>query len=206
MPPQAIDDLFALALIAIDEMALGKDDEPDLLVVSVSTTDYVGHNYGPDSLEQLDTLRRADASLRRFVRALDEKIGRRRFNVLVASDHGAPPLPGAMLANPATARVPGGIVTFTSIAEAADAAAKKALPADKKKRVLGFSSPQLFFDLTELSPADTRKLLDAVIVAVEAVPGIANVYDMTVKGPDEDALSPLMWASAPPGRHAPLFV
>jgi predicted AlkP superfamily pyrophosphatase or phosphodiesterase len=201
--PQSIDDLFELALVAVDEMKLGADDEPDLLVVSVSTTDVVGHNYGPDSLEQLDLLRRADASLRRFLAALQAKLPPRSLVVGLSSDHGSLPLPAAAEAR----RGPGGIVFIDDVIEAAEAAAHKALPpTDKKKRVLGFPSPQLFLDTTDLSPDAARKVLDAVIGGVEALPGIGNVYDFTKPGPPEDTLEAPLRASAFPGRSAQLFV
>lgn len=200
--PQSIDDLFDLALAAVDAYGLGRDDEPDLLVVSVSTTDVVGHNFGPDSLEQLDLLRRADQSLRRFSRQLEGKLTARSVVWGLSSDHGALPLPAASEGE----RWPNGIVFADDLVEAAAAGAAKALPADKKKRVLGFFPPQLYVDTSDLPADAARRVLDAVTAAVEAIPGVANVYDFSRPGPDEDALAPLMRASAYPGRAAPLFV
>lgn len=201
--PQSVDDLFTLALTAVGAYGLGRDLEPDLLVLSISTTDAVGHNYGPDSLEQLDLLRRADRALRRFKDALEAKLPPRSVVWGLSSDHGALPLPAAAEGQ----RWPNAIVFLDDVVATASSAAAKALPGDKKKRLLGFAPPQLFIDTTDLAPDAARRLLDAVTAAVEAVPGIANVYDLTRAGqPDEDAFEPLMRASACPGRHAPLFV
>lgn len=201
LTPQSMDDLFTLATAAVDAYGLGKDEEPDLLVVSVSTTDIVGHNYGPDSLEQLDTLRRADIALRKFVQSLEARLLARSFVIAVTSDHGAPPLPASAV----TRRGPGAIVRFGDIGEAAERGAALALPNDKKKRVQGFWAPQLFIDESDLKPDEVRKLRDAIAKAVEALPGIARVYDMT-RSDDDDAHSKLMRASAFPGRSAALFV
>ncbi|MEM7678842.1 MAG: alkaline phosphatase family protein, partial [Myxococcota bacterium] len=52
--PAAQSDLVKLAMTAVDEVALGTDDHPDLLTLGFSTLDYVGHWYGPDSQESLD--------------------------------------------------------------------------------------------------------------------------------------------------------
>jgi hypothetical protein len=201
LTPQSMDDLFALAVTAVDTYGLGKDEEPDLLVVSVSTTDIVGHNYGPDSFEQLDALRRADLALRKFVQALEARLLARSFVIAVSSDHGAPPLPATAV----TRRGPGAIVRVSDIVEAAERSAAAALPGDKKKRMQGFWAPQLFLDESDLKADDVRKLRDAVARGVAALPGIARVYDLT-RPEDDDAHSKLMRASAFRGRSANLFV
>ena len=195
--PQSISDLFTLALRAVDEEKLGVDDEPDLLIVSVSTTDVVGHNYGGDSLEQLDTLRRADLDLRRFLRGLESRVGRNNLIVALTSDHGAPGLPQSIASSGLTVAT----VSVEDIVEAATAATEATTG---KKRVRGFFAPQLFVDEDDLDAAAKQQMHDAIEKAVEAVPGIAQVYQMT--GPDEDAYSPLMRGSYHPVRSAPLFV
>ena len=119
------------------EHALGLDDEPDLLVVSFSTTDYVGHNFGPDSLEQLDTLRRADVAVRRLLSELHKRVGRREVVVALSSDHGSsPPLAKT------TSRATNGILSIASLTAAAEAATAAALPKEKKKRMLGIIMPE----------------------------------------------------------------
>ncbi|HEY4221910.1 MAG TPA: alkaline phosphatase family protein, partial [Myxococcota bacterium] len=198
--PQAIDDVFTLALDAVDALALGQDDEPDLLVVSISTTDFIGHNYGPDSLEQLDTLRRADVSLRRFLAALDARV-HQRYVVAVSADHGAPPLPLAAEG----ARYPHGILLETDVEAAAQNAAAAALPKDSKKRVLGYLPPHITLDIADLAPDAQRKVKNAVMAAVEAVPGVARVYDFDDPAA-VDPLEPLMRASHYPGRTGVLAV
>ncbi|MBI1949087.1 MAG: alkaline phosphatase family protein [Deltaproteobacteria bacterium] len=203
MQPGAMDDVFTLALAAVDQLALGADDEPDLLVVSISTTDYIGHNFGPDSLEQLDTVRRADLALRAFVRALDARVGRRALAMVVTADHGAPPLPAPLEGG----KLPGGILPTSQVVEAAERAAAGAAAkgAAKKSRVLAFLPPQLFIDTADLSAIETTRTLAAVRTAVGALPGIARVYDMNDPA-DTDAWSPLMREAAFPGRHAAIFV
>jgi predicted AlkP superfamily pyrophosphatase or phosphodiesterase len=200
--PQSIDDLFSLSLRAVDELGLGADAEPDLLIVSVSTTDVVGHNWGSDSLEQLDLMRRADQAVRRFLAAVDERVDG-DIVVALTSDHGAPPLPQAMteaglLATP---------TIYEDVVAAADAALRAAAPhKDGSSRIQGFFPPQLFVALDDLEPEAQGRAIAAVIDAVEAVAGIARGYDMRPGQPDADAFHSLMRLSAPPGRSAPVFV
>jgi predicted AlkP superfamily pyrophosphatase or phosphodiesterase len=71
----------------------GPDGTLDLLTVSLSATDTVGHLYGPESLESRDALRRTDAALGAFLDHLDERVGRDHYAVALSSDHGVLPLP-----------------------------------------------------------------------------------------------------------------
>lgn len=81
--------VLALARCSIDALSLGEDDAPDLLAVSLSQTDYVGHRYGPLSREQLDNLLRLDRALGDFFEHLDRVVGEGRWVVGFSSDHGA---------------------------------------------------------------------------------------------------------------------
>jgi predicted AlkP superfamily pyrophosphatase or phosphodiesterase len=86
--PVLLTTLFDFAEAAIDHEGLGKDSTPDLLVLSVSITDRVGHRYGPDSPEVLDLAHRVDERLAKFLRHLDVAVGRGRWSLSVTSDHG----------------------------------------------------------------------------------------------------------------------
>jgi len=79
--------LTDLALKAIDGEQLGKDDTPDFLAVSYSSTDYIGHNFGPQSKEVQDTYVRLDRELARLFKALDQKVGRGNYTVFLSADH-----------------------------------------------------------------------------------------------------------------------
>lgn len=82
---------FAFALLA--RHGLGDDAVPDLLAISLSGTDTVGHNWGPESHEAYDALRRLDADVGEFLRAVEARVGRGRLVVALTSDHGVLPLP-----------------------------------------------------------------------------------------------------------------
>jgi hypothetical protein len=70
------------------EEKLGQDDVPDLLTVSFSSNDLIGHTWGPDSHEVLDVMLRTDALMADFLKFLDEKVGKGNYAVAVTADHG----------------------------------------------------------------------------------------------------------------------
>ena len=87
---------FARACVTAEE--LGKDDVPDLLVVSFSSNDLIGHAWGPDSQEVLDVTLRSDALMADLLRFLDDKVGKGNYVLAVTADHGICPLPEASAA------------------------------------------------------------------------------------------------------------
>ena len=85
--PYGNDLLLDFAQEVADRSALGADDTPDLLFVGLSTPDYLGHYYGPDSMEVADDAVRLDRSLAKFLDALEAKYGKRLL-VAITADHG----------------------------------------------------------------------------------------------------------------------
>ncbi len=88
--PASTEHLLQLARACVKHFRLGADEAPDLLMISVSGTDYVGHVFGPESWEYVDNLQRVDAALGAFARELDAIDGVR---FLITSDHGVAPMP-----------------------------------------------------------------------------------------------------------------
>jgi len=82
---------FAQALVA--EHQLGVGTAPDLLAISLSGNDSVGHLYGPESHEARDALERIDVWLGEFLATLEQGVGREQLLVALSSDHGVLPLP-----------------------------------------------------------------------------------------------------------------
>jgi predicted AlkP superfamily pyrophosphatase or phosphodiesterase len=85
---------FAKALI--DNEQIGLDDVTDYLSVSFSSTDYVGHLFGPSSLESEDNILRLDRTLANLLRFVDEKVGLDATLIVLSADHGAPEAPEYM--------------------------------------------------------------------------------------------------------------
>lgn len=93
---------FALAAIKGEE--LGQDDTTDVLTISFSSTDYVGHNFGVNSKEIEDTYLRLDADLKRLFKFLDTEVGADDYVVFLTADHGAIDVPAYLSKN----RIPAG--------------------------------------------------------------------------------------------------
>jgi predicted AlkP superfamily pyrophosphatase or phosphodiesterase len=79
--------LTDLALAAIEGEQLGKDATPDFLALSYSSTDYVGHNFGPQSKEVEDLYIRLDKELAKLFETLDLKVGKGQYTVFLSADH-----------------------------------------------------------------------------------------------------------------------
>ena len=81
------------ALAALDSENLGQDNDTDVLAISYSSTDYIGHNFGVNSKEIEDTYIRLDLELERLLNNLDAKVGKGNYTVFLTSDHGAVEVP-----------------------------------------------------------------------------------------------------------------
>ncbi len=79
---------------ALVEEKLGADDTTDYLSVSFSATDYVGHVFGPSSLEAEDNILRLDRTLADLFAFVDRQVGLDNTLIVLSADHGGPDAPG----------------------------------------------------------------------------------------------------------------
>lgn len=94
--------LVDFAREVVEHEKLGQRGFTDVLCLSFSTNDSVGHTYGPDSHEVMDITLRTDRMLADFLTFLDRKVGLQRCTIVFTADHGAAPLPERVKAlNPA---------------------------------------------------------------------------------------------------------
>lgn len=92
--PQGQGYVFETVQRALDAEGLGKDDVPDILAINLSTNDYIGHAYGPNSPEVMDISVRTDRLLSELFNALNKKVsgGLARTIIVVTADHGVVPI------------------------------------------------------------------------------------------------------------------
>lgn len=88
-----------MAEASLEGYQLGRGEETDFLVVNIASTDYVGHTFGPNSIEVQDTYMRLDKDLEIFLNALDQKVGKGNYLFFLTSDHGAAHSVGYMKQN-----------------------------------------------------------------------------------------------------------
>lgn len=98
-------------IAALDGEQLGQDNITDVLAVSYSSTDYVGHYFGVNSKEVEDTYIRLDKDLERLFIALDNKVGVGEYTVFLTSDHGAVNVPSYLQ----SVKIPSGYINSTEV-------------------------------------------------------------------------------------------
>ncbi|MEO7094021.1 MAG: alkaline phosphatase family protein, partial [Polyangiales bacterium] len=145
---------------ALDAEQLGTDDVPDLLIVSLSANDYIGHAWGHESWEAWDALMRLDQRLDAFVTALDDSVGAGQWAMIATSDHGASPMPKGRL-------------TYAQIKDAANKAAATELGGGEWIADAHF--PTLFLTKAALAQKDIAKAVKKIVFALRSFPGLARV-------------------------------
>lgn len=84
--------VYDFALEAMKQHHLGSDADTDILAVGFSGTDYIGHQWGPDSHELMDQMLRVDRLLGRLFDHIDATVGLPNTLIVLSSDHGSRPL------------------------------------------------------------------------------------------------------------------
>ena len=82
-----------MALLALKNEGLGKDEETDVLMISYSSTDHIGHQFGLTAIETQDTYLRLDLELERLFSEIDQMVGMDDVTLFLTSDHGAVHVP-----------------------------------------------------------------------------------------------------------------
>jgi hypothetical protein len=158
--------VLTTALAAIDGEHLGFDDTPDLLIVSLSSYDYIAHAWGQESWEVWDTALRLDRQLATFLDGLDREVGAGRWAMIMTSDHGGAPLPEL---------VNGGRMQFEQLQSLANQAAISVL--GPGSWIAEAKSPTLYLSeaARQRAPAEISATIDAIIEALRHAPGLARV-------------------------------
>lgn len=82
-----------IAKAAVAGEQLGKDEIADLLAISFSSTDYIGHVFGPDSKEVEDCYIRLDREIASLLTYLDEQVGKDEYVLFLTADHAVAEVP-----------------------------------------------------------------------------------------------------------------
>lgn len=173
--PLADQALFELGMRALEHAELGRDTHPDLLVISASGFDSIGHDFGPESQESLDALLRLDRTLAAFMRALDRYVGKGRWVLALSADHGVMPTTAKAAARGLSARHVDLEALRTTAQEALVEAGLAAV------EVAPFANVGLSF-ATPPRPADRERAERVVAEAVLSVDGVAMSFPGTLLG------------------------
>ena len=80
--------LYNFAVSALTNENLGKDEITDFLAISFSSTDYIGHSYGPNSVEIEDTYIKLDLIVAKLINELNKNVGEGNYILFLTADHG----------------------------------------------------------------------------------------------------------------------
>ena len=118
---------FDMAKAAINGEHLGKDSSTDLLAISLSTPDYIGHTFGPNSVEAEDDFLRLDKDIGAFLDYLDQQIGKGQYLLFLTADHGVVQVPAFLKEH----KIPAGNVDDEKITNQLNALLKNKFNGDK---------------------------------------------------------------------------
>jgi len=162
------------ALDGIEVLKLGRKGT-DILAVSLSSTDAVGHQFGPDSREIHDQVLRLDRYLGWFLKRLVDKVGRDNVVVVLTADHGVTPFPERTRAKTGAAAYR---VNVDTIVTAVNRDLDRLPGAGASREWLSFDSGMLFLQDNGRFAATgvkTDSILDAVAARMRAVAGVGRV-------------------------------
>ena len=161
---------FAKAILTNEK--LGTDSDTDLLAISYSSPDYIGHGFGPNSIEQEDDFLRLDKELGDLLDFFDAKVGKDQYVVFLSADHGVSQVPEYMSENklPASKINPDVLKTELN--------AKLAQQFGKQNLVVSSMNYQYSINLPLIDSAklDKEAIIDAIVSYVSWQPGVARVF------------------------------
>lgn len=168
--PFANEMLEEMAERALTNEQLGKHDATDVLTISYSVHDYVGHQVGPFSPEEREVSLRADQLLRNLFAAIDRQVGLANTIVALTGDHGVAPVP-----DPKT-KMPGGRIASASLTDAIQKALVKAH--GDARWVTSTADLQIYLNLDAAAQknVDPATLRGEAAAALARVPHIASVF------------------------------
>ena len=161
---------FAKALI--ENEALGQDDIPDYLSISLSSTDYIGHLFGPSSLESEDNIRRLDRTLHDLLEYVDDKVGLNNTLIVLSADHGATEAVGYLK----TLGIQAGEFNFEKAETRQALAPLRKRFGLEREPIKGFIKPYIYLDREAIAQAGVKleEVERVVAEELEKLPGVAH--------------------------------
>ncbi len=162
------------AMAAIEGESLGDDLFTDFLAISFSSPDYIGHTFGPNSIESEDGFLRLDKDLGKLLDYLDKKIGKKEYTVFLSADHGVAHIPEFMQEN----KLPGGRVRISSMVTAMNQALLEKY--NLKQLIVSDDNYQIHLNhrLLDSARVDKEEVADWVADYLSLQPGIARAFPL----------------------------
>jgi hypothetical protein len=178
--PFASDYLTEFAKATLSGEKLGKDDITDFLCVSYSTTDAIGHQFGPNSVEVEDAYLRLDRNLADLLKSLDKEVGAGNYTVFLTADHAVAEVPQYLVDN----KVPAGYFSENRLKASLDEFLANYFSG--KSMIANISNDQIFLDHDAFQKDPKASGID-LLIATELIgkflmtqDGIANYYTAAI--------------------------
>jgi predicted AlkP superfamily pyrophosphatase or phosphodiesterase len=202
------DELTAsFAKTLIDKEDIGSDDVTDYLSVSFSSTDYVGHIFGPSSLEAEDNLRRLDKTIGQLLDHVDQKIGLEHTLVVLSADHGGAEVPGYL----EYLGIPAGYFTFDDIDKEPAAKALISEFGVAQELISSFSQPYVYLNEQliadkGLEKADVARALARELQKMPAIAYAISSEDLASAAIAKTSVSDAVLANFHASRSGDVYV
>lgn len=163
-----------LAKDAIAAEALGQRKITDMLTVSLSSPDYIGHTFGPNSVEVEDAYLRLDKDLGDFLDYLDLKVGKGQYLLFLSADHGVAHVPGFLKDH----KIPAGLFNTGKTSDNLNQLLEKEF--GTKNLVIGFINHQVHLDhvLIDSLKLDKEKIIARTVSFLEKIPEISRAFSL----------------------------
>jgi hypothetical protein len=157
---------------ALQNEQLGKHEETDVLTVSFSSNDYIGHEYGSDSPEVHEISVRSDVLLDKLLQTVDRQVGLANVVVVMTADHGGGPVPEVNVAR----HMPGGRLARGLVADTV----LKALKAKYGNFdwIANSEEHSLYLNLAQIAAQklDRDEVARTAAQALATIPHVSRVY------------------------------
>ncbi len=164
---------FALAALIGEN--LGRNGSTDMLCLSFSSTDYIGHQFGPKAIETEDTYLRLDRDLAEIISYLEKHIGKENFILFLTADHAASEVPAHL----SDMRIPSGYTDLEKYVPALENTLRKAFPLqDTAQRFVKYLiNQQVYLDhtLLEKQGFELEKVTEKTAAFFRELPSVAEV-------------------------------
>jgi predicted AlkP superfamily pyrophosphatase or phosphodiesterase len=165
--------VLEFALQVLEAEALGMGDKTDLLAVSFSAMDYLGHASGPDTPQMREMVLSIDEKVGALLTAAERQVGRGKVLLVLSADHGVAPVPEEQMAR----KLPGG--RYDGQAERAAVQDALAAAFGPGEYILATSETGFYLDYTAAASVSRSDLENVAAEALRRMPQVARVYTRT---------------------------
>ncbi|MEO8582459.1 MAG: alkaline phosphatase PafA [Flavitalea sp.] len=164
-----------IAIAAVNGEDLGQDSITDFLALSFSSTDYIGHEFGPNSIEAEDCYLRLDKDIGDLFRFLDKKVGKGQYVAFLSADHGVAHAAGFAEEN----KLPGGTISESGFNHTLDSLLNKSF--GNHKFILGTTNNQITLDnnLIDSIKADRPAIVKTLIDFLASMQGVDRAFELS---------------------------